>query len=201
MGFGKSRSRVELVAGTVPREVLADMTIDDRLAEHLGREPETAEAAFVACNSTLCGDVRLAKDASVFYGAVLRGDIRTISVGVGSNIQDNAIVHLSDNYDAVIGDWVTVGHGAIVHACKVGDGCLVGMGAIILDGAEIGAECIVAAGALVTMGFKCPPGSMVMGRPAKVARELTADERKAGRNLAEKYVHVARAHAARQAAK
>lgn len=176
------------------------MTIDDRLAAHLAREPDAAAAAFVAANATVCGDVRLAKDASVFYGAVLRGDIRTITVGVGSNIQDNAVVHLADNHDTVIGDWVTVGHSAIVHACRVGDGCLVGMGAIILDGAEIGAECIVAAGALVTMGFKCPPGSMVMGRPAKVARELTPDERQAGRKLAEKYIHVARAHAARQAA-
>ena len=172
------------------------MTIDERLAEHLGRAPDVAAAAFVAANATVCGDVRLGRDASVFYGAVLRGDIRSIRVGAGSNLQDNVIVHLADEHDAVIGEFVTVGHGAIVHACTIGDGCLVGMGAIVLDGAEIGAESIVAAGALVTMGFKCPPGSMVMGRPAKVMRELTVEERQAGRKLSAKYVHVARAHAA-----
>jgi carbonic anhydrase/acetyltransferase-like protein (isoleucine patch superfamily) len=175
------------------------MTIDERLGEHLGRAPDLAAAAFVAANATVCGDVRLGRDASVFYGAVLRGDIRTIKVGAGSNLQDNVIVHLADEHDAVIGENVTVGHGAIVHACTIGDGCLVGMGAIVLDGAEIGAESIVAAGALVTMGFKCAPGSMVMGRPAKVTRALTAEERQAGRKLSEKYIHVARAHAERQA--
>ncbi len=171
------------------------MIIDERLEAHLTRTPDVAEAAFVAANATVCGDVRLGRDASVFYGAVLRGDIRGIRVGAGSNLQDNVIVHLADEHDAVIGENVTVGHGAVVHACMIGDGCLVGMGAIVLDGAEIGAESIVAAGALVTMGFKCPPGSMVMGRPAKVTRELTAGERQAGRKLAEKYVRVARAHA------
>jgi len=174
------------------------MTIFERLEAHLGRVPEVAAAAFVAANATVCGDVRLGRDASVFYGAVLRGDIRTITVGAGSNLQDNVIVHLADAHDAVIGENVTVGHGAIVHACTIGDGCLVGMGAIVLDGAEIGAESIVAAGALVTMGFKCEPGSMVMGSPAKVTRALSAEERMAGRKLSEKYVHVARAHAARQ---
>lgn len=176
------------------------MNITERLDEFLGRAPELAQASFVAANATVCGDVRLGRDASVFYGAVLRGDIRTIHVGAGSNVQDNAVVHLSDGHDAVIGEYVTVGHGAIVHACEIGDGCLVGMGAIVLDGAKIGAECIVAAGALVTPGFSCPAGSMVMGRPAKVTRELTAEERLSGRRLAEKYISVARAHAARQAA-
>ncbi len=173
------------------------MTLSERLERHLARRPELAGAAFVAANATVCGDVRLGRDASVFYGAVLRGDINSIRIGEGSNVQDNAIVHLSDDHGTVVGDWVTVGHAATLHGCTVEDGCLIGMGAIILDGARIGAGSIVGAGALVTMGFECPPGSMVLGRPAKVARPLNDEERGAGRRLAEKYVGVARAHAAR----
>ncbi len=176
------------------------MTLPERLDRYLARLPAVADAAFVAANATVCGDVRLGRDASVFYGAVLRGDIADIVVGEGSNLQDNVIVHLADDRGTRVGAHVTVGHGAILHACEIEDGCLVGMGAIVLDGARIGAESIVAAGALVTAGFSCPPGSMVMGRPAKVTRELTPEERGAGRRLAEKYITVARAHAARQAA-
>lgn len=173
------------------------MTLSERLERFLASTPELREAAFVAANATVCGDVRLGRDASVFYGAVLRGDINAIRIGEGSNVQDNCIVHLSDDHGVQVGDWVTVGHAATLHACTIGDGCLIGMGVIVLDGARIGAESIVAAGALVTGGFSCPPGSMVMGRPAKVTRALTAEERQTGRRLAEKYVGVARAHAAR----
>ena len=173
------------------------MTLSERLERHLERKPDLVAAAFVAANATVCGDVRLGRDASVFYGVVLRGDINAIRIGEGSNVQDNAIVHLSDDHGTVVGDWVTVGHAATLHGCTVEDGCLIGMGAIILDGARIGAGSIVGAGSLVTMGFECPPGSMVLGRPAKVARPLTEEERGAGRRLAEKYVGVARAHAAK----
>ncbi len=174
------------------------MTIHERLGRHLARTADVERAAFVARNATVCGDVRLGRDASVFYGAVLRGDIHSIVIGEGSNVQDNVIVHLSDDHGTTVGDWVTVGHAAILHACEIGDGCLIGMGAIVLDGAKIGSESIVAAGSLVTGGFDCPPGSMVMGRPAKVTRALTETERASGRRLAEKYVEVARAHAARE---
>ncbi|MBC8010822.1 MAG: gamma carbonic anhydrase family protein [Burkholderiales bacterium] len=173
------------------------MTISERLDRHLGLTPDTATAAFVAANATVCGDVKLGRDASVFYGAVLRGDINSIVIGVGSNVQDNVIVHLSDAHGTVVGDWVTVGHAATLHGCTVEDGCLIGMGAILLDGARIGAGSIVGAGSLVTMGFECPPDSMVMGRPAKVTRALRPEEIGAGRRLAEKYVAVARAHAGR----
>ena len=197
-GLGKRRAMPELVAAGGAGEVFP-MTIHERLAAHLDRKPDTAGAVFVANNATVCGDVKLGRGASVFYGAVLRGDIHSIVIGEGSNIQDNAIVHLSDDHGTVVGDWVTVGHAATLHGCTVEDGCLIGMGAIVLDGAVIGAGSIVGAGSLVTMGFKCPPGAMVMGRPAKVTRELTAEERLAGRRLAEKYVEVARAHSARQA--
>ncbi len=177
------------------------MTLPERLEKHLGREPELAAAAFIATEATICGDVVLGPDASVFYGAVLRGDIQTIRVGRASNLQDNVIVHLSDDHGTAVGDFVTVGHGATLHGCTIDDGVLVGMGAIILDGARIGAGSIVGAGSLVTAGFTCPPGSMVMGRPAKVTRPLRDEEFDAGRRLAEKYVVVARAHAARQNAK
>lgn len=176
------------------------MKVTERLNQHLARTPDVAGAVFVAANATINGDVVLGPDSSVFYGAVLRGDINTIRIGRGSNIQDNAIVHLSDDHGTVVGDYVTVGHAATLHGCTVEDGCLIGMGSIILDGARIGAGSIVGAGSLVTMGFECPPDSMVMGRPAKVVRPLRSDEIGAGRRLAEKYVEVAKAHAARSAA-
>ena len=111
------------------------MNVTERLARHLGRKPEISGALFVAANATVLGDVVLGPRSSVFYGAVLRGDINEIRVGEGTNIQDNAIVHLSDDFPAILGDYVTVGHSAIIHACTIGNTCLIGMGATILDGA------------------------------------------------------------------
>lgn len=171
------------------------MTPDERLRRHLGKTPDVGRALFVAANATINGDVVLGELSSVFYGAVLRGDIHEIRVGAGTNIQDNAIVHLADEYGAYIGAWCTIGHGAIVHACTVGDECLIGMGATLLDGAVIGARSIVGANALVPQRFSCPPGSMVYGSPAKVVRPLTEAEMAGLRPWAEKYVEVARAHA------
>jgi carbonic anhydrase/acetyltransferase-like protein (isoleucine patch superfamily) len=173
------------------------MNVQNRLAQHLGRAPDIAQATWVAPNATVVGDVMLGPKSSVFYGAVLRGDIARIVVGEGSNLQDNVIVHLADDGDAIIGAWCTVGHGAIVHACTIGDECLIGMGATVLDQANIGPRSIVGANALVTQGFSCPPGSLVMGAPAKVVRALSVKEQKALRKWAEKYVVVARAHAVR----
>ncbi|MDX2185564.1 MAG: gamma carbonic anhydrase family protein [Opitutaceae bacterium] len=174
------------------------MTVEERLAKHLSKTPDIAAANWVAKNATVVGDVTLKAKSSVFYGAVLRGDIARIVVGEGSNIQDNCIVHLADDLDAIIGDWVTVGHGAIVHACTIGDECLIGMGATILDGAVIGSRSIVAAGAVVTPRTQIPPGSMVMGAPAKVVRTLTPEEQGKIRTWAEKYVPVSAAHAKSQ---
>jgi carbonic anhydrase/acetyltransferase-like protein (isoleucine patch superfamily) len=174
------------------------MTYPERLERHLGRTPDLARALFVAGNATVIGDVVLGPLSSVFYGAVLRGDIQEIRVGEGTNIQDNAIVHLADDYGATIGAWCTIGHAAIVHACIVEDECLIGMGATILDGSRIGARSIVGANSLVSQHFTCPPGSMVYGSPAKVIRPLTATEQATLRPWAEKYVVVARAHAARK---
>lgn len=171
------------------------MTVKERLARHLGRSPDTSASLFVAPNATILGDVVLGPGSSVFYGAVLRGDINEIRVGEGTNIQDNAVVHLADELGAHIGCWCTVGHGAIVHACTIGDECLIGMGATVLDGASIGARSIVGANSLVAQRFTCPPGSLVYGAPAKVIRALSAEEQAGLKRWAEKYVEVARAHA------
>lgn len=172
------------------------MTVQERLKVHLGKTPDTARAGWIATNATVVGDVTLGPRTSVFYGAVLRGDIARIVVGEGTNIQDNAIVHLADDGDAVIGAWCTIGHAAIMHACTIEDECLIGMGATVLDRARIGARSIVGANALVKEGFICPPGSLVIGVPAKVARPLTPEEQAGLRQWAEKYVEVAQAHAA-----
>ena len=174
------------------------MSVQDKLARHLEKAPDTARALFVADNATVNGDVVLGPQSSVFYGAVLRGDIHEIRIGEGTNIQDNAIVHLADDYGAYIGDWCTIGHAAMVHACKVGNECLIGMGAVILDGAVIGDRCIIGANSLVPQGMVVPAGSMVYGSPAKVIRPLRDDEIAALKPGAEKYVAVAKAHAAMQ---
>ncbi|MEI8292525.1 MAG: gamma carbonic anhydrase family protein [bacterium] len=174
------------------------MNIEDRLQRFLHSQPHTAEAAFVAPNAVVLGDVRLGKDSSVFYGATLRADLATIHIGQGTNIQDGCIVHLADDQGTCIGDYCTIGHAAILHACTVGNLCLVGMKAVILDGAEIGDECLIGAGALVTSRTKVPPRSLVLGSPAKVVRELNADEVLALQASADKYIAVARAHAALQ---
>lgn len=174
------------------------MNVQERLALHLSKTPDVAQANWVAANATVVGDVTLGAKASVFYGAVLRGDIARIVIGEGTNIQDNAIVHLADDLDAIIGAWCTIGHGAIVHACTIGDECLIGMGATVLDGARIGARSIVGAGAVVTPRTIVPPGSMVLGAPAKVTRALSEKEQLALRGWAEKYVEVSKAHALRE---
>lgn len=175
---------------------MADMTIQERLARYLGRTPDVAQAAFVAPNATVLGDVTLGPRSSVWYGCVLRGDINSISIGEGTNVQDGTIVHLADDYGVRVGDYTTIGHAAIVHACEIGNECLIGMGATVLDGARIGDRCIVGANALVTQRFVAPAGSMILGAPAKVVRPLTEAEQMGLRRWAEKYIEVAKAHAA-----
>jgi carbonic anhydrase/acetyltransferase-like protein (isoleucine patch superfamily) len=173
------------------------MTVQDRLARHLGRPPDLSRAAFVAPNATVIGDVTLGAQSSVWYGCVLRGDINSIVIGDGSNVQDGTIVHLADEHGVRVGNFTTIGHAAIIHACEIGNECLIGMGATVLDGARIGDRCIVGANALVTQRFVAPPGSMVLGAPAKVVRPLTEDELRGLRTWAEKYIAVAVAHAAK----
>ena len=143
---------------------------------------------YIACGAVVIGDVTLGDHSSVWYNAVLRGDINRIEVGHHTNIQDNAVLHLADDYPCVVGNYVTIGHSAIVHACTVGNEVLIGMGAMILDGAVIGDQCLIGAGALVTMGTEIPPGSMVMGSPAKVIRALEPEERAQLKSWAVKYV-------------
>ena len=195
------RALCEVVFRLNALNIFKIMTVHDRLAAHLSKTPDTARANWVAANATVVGDVTLGPGSSVFYGAVLRGDIARIVVGEGSNIQDNCVVHLADDLDAVIGDWVTVGHGAIIHACEIGDECLIGMGATVLDGAKVGARSIVGAGAVVTPRTVIPPGSMVVGTPAKVARALSEEEQAKLKGWAEKYTHVSTAHAAAEKAR
>jgi carbonic anhydrase/acetyltransferase-like protein (isoleucine patch superfamily) len=148
------------------------------IADRLKKGPTIHPAAWIAPGGTVIGDVTLEEESSVWYGAVLRGDINRIMIGPRSNIQDNAVVHLDTDYPTTVGELVTVGHSAIVHACKIDNEVLVGMGAIILDGVEIGARSIVGANTLVTLGMKIPPGSLVLGSPAKIKRQLTHDEQK-----------------------
>ena len=161
-----------------------------QLETFLRKKPELGRAAYIAQGAIVVGDVTIGDYSSVWYNAVLRGDINRIEVGHHSNIQDNCVLHLADEYPCVIGNHVTVGHGAIVHACTIADAVLIGMGAIILDGAIIGEQTIIGAGALVTQGHEVPAGSMVLGSPATVVRALSAAERARVKSFAEKYVQL-----------
>jgi carbonic anhydrase/acetyltransferase-like protein (isoleucine patch superfamily) len=159
-----------------------------QLDEFLRKRPTIGSGVYIAKTAIVLGDVTLNAHSSVWYGAVLRGDINRIVVGEYSNIQDNAVVHLADDFPCIIGRWVTVGHSAIVHACTVGDEVLIGMGAVILDGAEIGEQSLIGAKALVKQDMKVPPGSLVLGAPAKIIRALTIEERANLKWWAQKYV-------------
>jgi carbonic anhydrase/acetyltransferase-like protein (isoleucine patch superfamily) len=159
-----------------------------QLDTFLRKQPVLGQGVYIARSAVVLGDVTLGDYSSVWYHAVLRGDINRIVVGHHTNIQDLAVLHLADDLPCVVGNYVTIGHAAIVHACTVGDETLIGMGATILDGAVIGAHCIVGANALVTQGTQIPDGSLVLGAPAKVVRALSAPERAGLRAWAEKYV-------------
>ena len=135
-------------------------------------------SANIVKESVILGDVSIGENSTVLFHAVLRGDDDSIRVGKYSNIQDNCTVHADRGYPAVIGDCVTVGHNAVVHGCTVGDGSLIGMGAIVLNGAQIGKECLIGAGSLVLENQVIPDGSLAVGNPAKVKRQLTEEERK-----------------------
>jgi gamma-carbonic anhydrase len=165
--------------------------VNSRLAEYLQNQPSVAETAFVAPTASLMGAVTVGAHASIWYQVVVRADIHSIQIGSRTNIQDGSILHVADQFPLFIGDEVTCGHRAILHACSIGDRVLVGMGAIILDGAEIGEDCIIGAQALVTKGSKIPPGSLVIGSPARVHRPLTNLEITSIASLADKYANVA----------
>ena len=140
-------------------------------------EPRIGQRVFIAENATIIGDVSIGDDASIWYGAVIRGDVFHIRIGARTNVQDNCILHVTQStWPTILEDEVTLGHGVIAHGCTIRRGCLIGMGSRILDGAEIGEDSLVGAGALVTEGMKVPPRSLVLGLPAKVRRSLTDDE-------------------------
>ena len=138
--------------------------------------PRVAASAWVADSAQVMGNVELAEDSSVWFGAVIRGDTETIRIGRGSNIQDASVLHADIGKPLTVGDNVTVGHQVMLHGCTIGDGSLIGIGAIVLNGAKIGKGCIVGAGALVTEGKEFPDGSMIIGSPAKAVRELTPEQ-------------------------
>jgi carbonic anhydrase/acetyltransferase-like protein (isoleucine patch superfamily) len=151
-------------------------------------------ALFVAGNATVIGDVTLGDGVSVWFGAVIRADKDRISIGRSSNVQDNAVVHTSRGFPVTLGTQVSVGHGAILHGCTIGDRVLVGMGAIIMNGAEIGQGSLIAAGAVVTEGTKIPPGSVVMGVPGKVVRPVSPEQAASIVMNSESYAELARSY-------
>ena len=166
--------------------------VGPRLVPFDGRSPEVHPDAFVADGSTLVGAVQVGRDASVWYGAVIRADGSPIRVGAGSNVQDGSVLHSDPDFPVTVGDRVTVGHRAVVHGCTVEDDALVGMGAVLLNGVVLGAGSLVAAGSVLLEGTVVPPGSLVAGVPGKVKRPVTDAERERMRSGTESYVTRAR---------
>jgi carbonic anhydrase/acetyltransferase-like protein (isoleucine patch superfamily) len=161
-----------------------------------GTTPVVDDSAWVAPTATLVGRVTLAAGTSVFYGAVLRGDVDAISIGTGSNVQDNVSMHCDSGVPTTVGANVSIGHGAVVHGCTVEDDCLIGMNATVLNRAVIGRGSLIAAGAVVLEGTVIPPGSLVAGVPAKVRRALTDEERVGVIANATHYVELSARHRA-----
>ena len=150
---------------------------------------ESHPTSWAAPNATLIGNVRLQANASVWFGAVLRGDNELIDIGEGSNVQDGTVMHTDMGYPLTIGTGVTIGHNAMLHGCTVGDNSLIGINAVILNGAKIGKNCIIGANSLIGEGKEIPDGSLVMGSPGKVVRELTEAQKKMLEASAAHYVH------------
>ena len=154
-----------------------------------GVAPRIHPTAYLAPTCVVAGDVEIGEDSSVWFQTVIRGDVNIIRIGKRTSVQDLAMVHVTYRTGPThIGDDVTIGHGAVVHACTVGDRSLVGMGAVVLDGAEIGPDSIVGAGSVVPPGMKVPPGKVAMGVPAKIVRDATAEDRKMILELGQRYL-------------
>lgn len=148
------------------------------ISPYKSHTPDIHKTAYVAPTAVIIGRACLKESASIWFNTVVRADINAITIGAGSNIQDSCTLHVTDDLPVVVGDRVTVGHGAIIHGCTIENDCLIAMGAVILDGAVIGTGSVVAAGAVVSPGMKVPPGSLVMGLPAKVKRQVTEADRR-----------------------
>ena len=160
---------------------------------HLGDlTPDIADSAWVADNAQVVGRVTLAENASVWFGAVVRGDTERIHIGKNTNVQDGAVVHADHGFPAVLGDNVTVGHQAVVHGCTVGEGSLIGIQAVVLNRARIGKNCLVGAGSLVTEGKEFPDGWMILGSPAKAVRQLTPEQIAGLRHITNFYMNNAK---------
>ncbi|MEZ2739361.1 gamma carbonic anhydrase family protein [Comamonas jiangduensis] len=157
-----------------------------------GVEPKIAESAWVADSAQVMGEVHMGADASVWFGTVVRGDTSSITIGEGTNVQDASVLHADLGMPLVIGRHVTVGHQVMLHGCTIGDESLIGIGAIVLNGAKIGKNCLVGAGALVTEGKEFPDGSMIIGSPARVVKQLTAEQMQGLRQSAQHYIDNAR---------
>jgi carbonic anhydrase/acetyltransferase-like protein (isoleucine patch superfamily) len=168
----------------------------ETIARNIRTAPRIAPDAYIADDATVVANVEIGPEASVWHQAVLRGDVARIVLGARSNVQDGAVVHTADDLPAIIGQLVTVGHKAIVHACTVEDEVLVGMGSIILDGAHIGTRSIIGANATVKQGMEVPPGSLVLGTPAKVVRTLSEAEQDEIKMWALRYVRLSREYLA-----
>ena len=159
-------------------------------------KPQLHDTAWVADSAQVMGDVTLGEGANVWFGVVIRGDTATISVGKGTNIQDNSVLHADEGVPLVIGDNVTVGHQVMLHGCTVGDNSLIGIQAVVLNGAKIGNNCLVGAGSLVTEGKHFPDGCMILGSPARVIRQLTPEQIDGLRMSAQHYMDNARRYQA-----
>ncbi len=156
--------------------------------------PMIGKDVFIAPGAMVVGDVTLGDGVGIWYQSTVRGDDASISIGNNSNIQDNAVLHVDTGIPLQIGEGTSVGHGAILHGCTIGDNTLIGMGAIVLNGARIGNNCIIGAGSLVTQNKDIPDGSLVVGSPGKVVRQVTEEELEANRRNARKYLEDAKAH-------
>lgn len=166
----------------------------DRLGRFLSKDPIYPDSVYISESADVIGDIVIGEHSSIWFNSVLRADINLIRIGKKSNIQDGVVGHLSNDYPLIIGDLVTVGHGAIIHACKIENECLIGMNSTILDGVVIGKNSIIAAGTVVPTGMVVPEGSLVAGIPGKIKRSLTNSQKKSIKNWAEKYVEVAKTY-------
>jgi len=175
------------------------MTLEERLEKYLSKDPVIHPDAVVSKHAVLIGDVTVEADANIWPMCVLRADINSIVIGEGTNIQEGTMIHLADDADVVIGKNTTVGHGCIIHGCHIGDGCLIGMGATIMDKAVIGEGSIIGAGALVTKETVIPEHSLALGSPAKVVKVLDEKTRNGIKYWAMKYARLSKANKAKEA--
>jgi gamma-carbonic anhydrase len=164
------------------------------ILSHHGVTPRIHPSVFVAAGACVIGDVDVAEDASIWFNAVLRGDINAIRIGARSNVQDGCILHVTAQYPVEIADDVTLGHQAMIHGCRIGRGTLIGMNAVVLDNAQIGEQALIAAGSVVKEQFVVPDGVLVAGVPARIIRPLTDDEKRALQDSADRYVRYARSY-------